>query len=173
VTANNLRKDEDDYIYKMSDINPMVYNKYMTHKEFIEIVFDEDKLFNSNPAHLEQILKFIKNRNMKEFTNIKYNKDYLAFRNGSLNIQTMEFIKNEDINIEEKIISRHFINKDFDMNNTDTPLMDSVVYYQLPNKEIVEIFYALIGRLYFEVKNDGLWENKRESKEGENDFDVF
>jgi phage/plasmid-associated DNA primase len=92
---------------------------------------------------------------MKEFSNIVYNKDYLAFKNGSLNIQTMEFIKNEDINIDNQIIARHFINNDFNINNTDTPLMDSVIYYQLPNKEIVDIFYALIGRLFFDVKSDG------------------
>lgn len=156
---NNLRKDEDGNIYKRSSKNKLHYElSYQRdgYKQLLEEVFDGDKLFNSNPSNYDNMVRFIKGRNMAGFKNVKTDKDLLGFSNCILNLRTLEITNLEDIKDNDDRIVRHYIDKPLDTQHLNTTKFEDVVMYQLQNEEAMKWYYIFFGRLFFSPDNDSL-----------------
>lgn len=156
---HKIRKDDEGNIYKRSPKNKLHYEIAYGidgYKKLIEEVFEGDRLFNSNPAHYQNIVNFIKNRNLKEFSNVETDKDLMGFNNCVLNLRTLEITKLEDINDNDNRVVRHFIDKPLDITKLQTEKFESILMYQLQDKEALEWYYILFGRLFFGPRNDSL-----------------
>jgi phage/plasmid-associated DNA primase len=148
--VENAYKKKDGWIYKQRSNNCYVYEKYMEFNKFLEKIFDDNPIFNSNISIFSNLMEYLKYRDEKRLQNIESNLSWIAFRNGCLNLDTCEFVKSEHLNKNDGVAARHYIDQDFIVK--ETPLFDKLVKYQVETEEMYSFLLFFIGRLFFKVK---------------------
>ena len=153
---NNLKHDRKS-VFQQSEENPMVYNYLSSVEAFIEDLYADFPLLDSSPQNYQNLLKFFDTRDKRDFPVIHPNMDWFAFKNGCLNIRTMDFITTDNAKQEEYngIVARKFFAVDYNPLN-QTPMMDSIINFQIQDDEAREWFWIFIARLFFKPDNDGL-----------------
>jgi phage/plasmid-associated DNA primase len=82
----------------------------------------------------------------------------LSFNNGVFLLDTCEFVRDpeQDLRTNDRV-ARHYIASDLNIDNTDTPLLDAVVRYQM-SEDCYEFLKIMIGRLFFKVGEHDSWQ---------------
>ena len=86
--------------------------------------------------------------NHKDFPFVYLNRHMIGFKNGVWNIKTLEFIPKDSL--EDDVYVRRFYEVDFEK-DTNTPLWDNLLKFQLEDDYTVSIVEGLLGRLFFKV----------------------
>jgi phage/plasmid-associated DNA primase len=145
----NCARDDFGNVYKRKKKYAYVY--YKSASEFIREKFKNNRMFKKLPNNMDNLLKFMKNCDYSKFPMIYPSKKYIGFSNGVLDIENVTFIQEKDV--PDEMIVKKYLNVPFS-GETETPLFDSIILYQLKNKseeeikEIMDFVYFCMGRLF-------------------------
>lgn len=144
---NEFKRDEDGNVYKK--VKPYAYVFYKEYKGFLNEYFGGDREFERNPNNIDNLIKFLKDYDNPKFPFIRPDKRYIGFRNGVLDTERVEFIKEEDC--DGTIVVKKYLDVEYS-GETETPLFDSILDYQLSERkdaeEIKKFVYFCLGRLF-------------------------
>ncbi len=141
----------DGYVWKTKIIKPWIYKRLVSYKDFINTRFKSNPVFIKNPGRFASVIKYMNNVDNASFPFMKRNADFIGFNNAVVNIITHEVF--DETTWSNIAVPRHNIDGVFSWKNTNTPLFDSIVQYQLGHSDVYIYFLALIGRLFYRVNS--------------------
>jgi hypothetical protein len=145
----NYGRDDSGNVYDRKKSYAYVF--YKTAREFIKHNFKNDKMYQKLPSSMENLLKFMNNCDDDCFPVIYPSKDYIGFSNGVLDTLNVTFIQEKDV--PDGLTTKKYLDVHF-TGETNTPLFDSIILYQLKDKpteeikEIMDFVYFCLGRLF-------------------------
>lgn len=145
--ANNsgfARQKKTGIVFKK--ITDYAYTYYSTPEDFLNEIFVDDDTFMSNVNNMDNLIKFMKMYDNSKFPFMKYNKNCIGFKNGVFNTVNCEFTDSIE-DLENGNTVRKYIDLNFDSDNFNTPLMDSVLDYQF-SIDVREFIYGCLGRMF-------------------------
>ena len=96
-----------------------------------------------------------------EFTSFDNGADFSKLRNYTEE-ELNELKERFNIPLNKKLVSYiggvHKFDKDFTLNNLDTPNWDKLIKHHIKDEQIYDIFNALIGRLFYPLKKYDNWQ---------------
>lgn len=149
ISAMDLRFD-GERVFARDQTHPMRWRvMYTDYRDLIVNVFKDHSLYNDTATAFQQIMGFLRERRHILVQALPSHLEWIAFKNGALNIIEHKFTPLDAIPRQTEIVARHYIDADFDVNNFDTPLFDSMLEYQLNDPEAVKWFYIFMVRMLF------------------------
>lgn len=154
IVANDIQIDEYS-IYQKSSVHPMVYVKtWETYRDYIVDVFYGNRVYLDGSSSFEQLISVLEKRKFKEIKLLRPDLDWFAFKNGAFNLKTAAFVQMTDIEKNTNVIARHYLDMDFNPADFETPLLDSILKYQIDDADAIQWVYIFIARLFFSPDND-------------------
>jgi phage/plasmid-associated DNA primase len=164
ISVEKGYKKEGDIILKPLKNVPTHMEDYMELNDFLDKIFEnrEDEeiydLYRKTPRNKEDLVRYLKSYNDDELPKIQRLHHIYSFNNGYYDINEMKFYSFQEGKKYSNICSSVYINKDFVLNNLDTPNWDKLIKHHIKDEEIYDIFNALIGRLFYPLKQYDNWQ---------------
>ena len=139
---------------------PCAYEPLMSYEDHINHVLKGDSDYVSRVKHHLDLVTYMNVYNEDAFPRLETDVDLLSFANGVLILSTYAFIPYSDYADSELAgrVARHHIPSDW-TDDTTTPLFDKILAHQFGETDCrLEVLYALIGRLFFQVRQLDHWE---------------
>jgi hypothetical protein len=146
--ASNFVRENGCVLKRIGDT--YAYEYVNSYKEFLKHVLKDNTALKDVPRRFNDLMIYMDNMDSTDFPIVKRNKRYIGFTNGLLNIVSGELVGNHVL--EHGVIPRHYINQLCDFDDIDTPMFDKILMYQLGSQEIYTYMMALIGRLFYDVR---------------------
>lgn len=157
------RRGNDGSVWKPIDNCTYAYERYMEPKPYLNEIFLDSEILSDKPKTIDYLIKYMEDINHSKFPFIKTSRHHLGFRNGVLNIVTCEFTPKDEV--EETMCVRKYFDRDLDMNDTETPVFDSLLKFQFPedgeggqHEGVYDFKLMSFGRLFFEVGELDNWQ---------------
>ena len=163
VSEKKGYKKEGDLILRPLKNVPTHMEDYKPIGDFLDEIFqnkEEDELYRRyrvSPRNKENLLKYLRDYNDVELPRIERQPNIYSFNNGYYDIDEMKFYEFEE-GKRYTTCSSVYINKDFTLNNLDTPNWDKLIKHHIKDEQIYDIFNALIGRLFYPLKKYDNWQ---------------
>ena len=119
------------------------------YREFLRSTLKDNTALKERPRRFNDMMIYMSNIDSIDFPFVKRDKRYIGFSNGLLDIVSGELVT--DSILEHGVIPRHYIDQHCDLSNTDTPLLDRILRYQLESDELYSCMLSFIGRLFYDV----------------------
>ena len=152
-----LRKDRDGMIYKR--VRPELsyaFAPWQTCKEFAQSVLKDNEDAMNEYNSIDKVTKFLTDQRFSACDFIDIDRHHLGFSNGVLNIVTCEFTPASEVSPD--LVVRKYFDTVIDVDDTETVAFDKLVRYQLREDDMYETLCALIGRLFFRIKERDDWQ---------------
>ncbi len=122
------------------------YEHWLQPKKFLNKIFKHTPLYKKNSSFIDKLEKYLKEIDDDRFPFVEYSNEYIAFKNGVLHLPSNKFKAAPFDQDDNQPIAKHYINSEFQVLCTDTPLFDSVLDYQF-DPEVRDFIYMCLGRL--------------------------
>jgi Family of unknown function (DUF5906) len=146
--AQNLVRENGCVLRRIG--NTHAYEYVSQYKDFLRSTLIDNTALEERPRRFNDLMVYMGNIDSIGFPFVKRDKRYIGFANGLLDIVSGELVG--DSVLEHGVIPRHYIDQHCDLDNIDTPLLDRVLRYQLQSDEVYTCMMALIGRLFYDVR---------------------
>jgi len=150
-------------VYEPVPGSPCAYRELCDYKQFVNRSLKSNRkhagLIRKHPRHVDDCIKYLNNLIEEEdMPDYIVDKDLLSFRNGVLRLSTIEFVPyGSNFEILHGKVARNHIDCDYEA-SSDTPNIDKVLDTQFEDEDVKRIFFALVGRLFFEVGQFDKWQ---------------
>ncbi len=145
--SKNLVRENGCVLRRMGDTYE--YENVGQYREFVRSTLTNNQALIEQPRRFNDVMTYMTNVDHEDFPFVRRDKQYIGFSNGLLDIVSGELVG--DGVLELGVVPRHYINQHCDLDETDTPLLDRILKYQLESDEVYTYMLALIGRLFYDV----------------------
>ena len=127
--SKNLHRDQKTgTIFKPKHGISYHFEPYMEPKEYINDLFLDDKMFQSNIGNMSKLVRYLTNIDSSRFPFLKRDRNYIGFKNGILDIKSCHFKSTN----EEAIKVQNYIDTEINIDSLDTPIFDQLLLDQFP-----------------------------------------
>ena len=149
-----LARENNSVIRRVSDT--YAYEHVDNYRDFLKRILKDNDAIQERPRRFNDLMIYMSNIDSIDFPFVKRDKRYIGFLNGMLDIVSGELLDNNTL--EHGMIPRHYIGQVCDFKNTDTPLFDRILQYQLESDDLCTYMLAFIGRLFYDVRQFDEWD---------------
>lgn len=162
----NDYKRFNGYVMKRDPKIPILYNRYMEYKDYINLVFTDEAeqehylLYRKTTFTHKNLVNYLEKYEDLKFPFMAVNKYVFAFQDGYLDISDLyniKFTSYDEMNAKKAPTTKIFYNYKFkqewlsNLDSLTTPKFDKVCQYHFQNNEIYNIFLGMIGRLHYPI----------------------
>ena len=127
------------------------YEYMSTYEEFVSLqLMVHDELVREQPRRFNDVMVYMRTMDHVDFPIVHRDYRYVSFTNGILDIVEGHRVGTEVL--EHGAIPRHHLSLPCSFDNLNTPLFDQLVFHQLEEHIIYTYLLALIGRLFYPVR---------------------
>eukprot|EP00798_Chlamydomonas_sp_ICE-L_P013150 gene13150-biopygen2098 len=149
-------------VYEPIEYCPCAYRALCDYEEYVNKSLKHNpetyKMLRMHPSRGKSCVEYMRflteEESMPQYT---VDKDLLSFSNGVLRMSDMRFVPydGETSSVMGKV-ARHHVDCDYTA-STDTPIIDKILETNF-DEEVASMFYAMVGRLIFEVGKHDDWQ---------------
>lgn len=129
--------------------NTHAYEHVDQYEGFLSAALEDNLALKERPRRFDDLMVYMNKIRSVDFPIVKRNRRYIGFANGLLDIVSGELVG--DHVLEHGVIPRHYIDQHCDLEDIDTPLLDTILMHQLEHEELYTYLLAFIGRLFYNV----------------------
>jgi hypothetical protein len=145
------------FVYAPVEGCPCAHKPVHQYAEFVNLVLKGDPLYLRNPRRFDEMMKFMQNYEVDEMPKYVPDRNLLSFSNGVLSLMDAAFTPYAGMEPAMcSLIARHHISQPY-TGDVATPLLDTVLSAQF-EPDVIEVLFALIGRLFFAVGQLDKWQ---------------
>eukprot|EP00798_Chlamydomonas_sp_ICE-L_P026636 gene26636-biopygen3059 len=146
-------------VYEPIESCPCAYRVLCDYQEYVNKSLKHNpetyKMLLMHPSRGNGCVKYLQKLNQEErMPQYTVDKNLLSFSNGVLCLSDMRFVPYDVIGK----VARHHLDCDYNA-STDTPIIDKILKTNFDD-EVASMFYAMVGRLFFEVGKHDNWKVK-------------
>eukprot|EP00798_Chlamydomonas_sp_ICE-L_P031900 gene31900-biopygen5699 len=143
-------------VYEPIESCPCAYRVLCDYQEYVNKSLKHNpetyKMLLMHPSRGNGCVKYLQKLNQEErMPQYTVDKNLLSFSNGVLCLSDMRFVPYDVIGK----VARHHLDCDYNA-STDTPIIDKILKTNFDD-EVASMFYAMVGRLFFEVGKHDNW----------------
>eukprot|EP00798_Chlamydomonas_sp_ICE-L_P000957 gene957-biopygen2286 len=149
-------------VYEPIESCPCAYRVLCDYEEYVNKSLKHNpetyKMLRMHPSRGKSCVEYMRflteEESMPQYT---VDKDLLSFSNGVLCLSDMRFVPYDgDTSSVMGKVARHHVDCDYTA-STDTPIIDKILETNFDG-EVASMFYAMVGRLFFEVGKHDDWQ---------------
>eukprot|EP00798_Chlamydomonas_sp_ICE-L_P015064 gene15064-biopygen24116 len=149
-------------VYEPIEYCPCAYRALCDYEEYVNKSLKHNpetyKMLRMHPSRGKSCVEYMRflteEESMPQYT---VDKDLLSFSNGVLRLSDMRFVPYDgDTSSVMGKVARHHVDCDYTA-STDTPIIDKILETNFDG-EVASMFYAMVGRLFFEVGKHDDWQ---------------
>ena len=149
-------------VYEPIESCPCAYRVLCDYEDYVNTSLKHNpetyKMLRMHPTRVDNCIKYLQKLKQEEsMPQYTVDKDLLSFSNGVLCLSDMRFVPYDgDTSSVMGKVARHHLDCDYTA-STDTPIIDKILETNFDD-EVASMFYAMVGRLFFEVGKRDDWQ---------------
>eukprot|EP00798_Chlamydomonas_sp_ICE-L_P008376 gene8376-biopygen6869 len=149
-------------VYEPIEYCPCAYRVLCDYEDYVNTSLKHNpetyKMLRMHPTRVDSCVKYLQKLKQEEsMPQYVVDKDLLSFSNGVLCLSEMLFVPYDgDTSSVMGKVARHHVDCDYTA-STDTPIIDKILETNFDD-EVASMFYAMVGRLFFEVGKHDDWQ---------------
>ena len=161
---------EDTSMYAPVEGKPTVFRPHLPFGEWIREALMDDPRLLADPCRFDKLEHSLRVACHSGVPLLKRDRDIVAFKNGILTLSSNRFTSYEELSQDiDHRVCRHYIDFDLNLDDLQTSALDAILDYQFATatdedgtaydcEEIKDWILALIGRLFFPVGDQDMFE---------------